>query len=99
LQGIEPAKNELAERVITTRQHAIRPAGADEMEGLADGVGPGCAGIGNDPQWAAHPERAGHVGHLALGLIEFDSAELAAALRGGGAGLLIVFLADWHGGG
>jgi len=96
LQGIEPAKNQLAQRIIATGEHALGPPRADEMKRLADRVRPRGTGIRHDPDRAAHPELAGQVSHLALRLIEFDPPQLVAAVRRGREGLFEILFTDGH---
>ena len=96
LQAIEAGENQLTERVVAAGKHAFRAAGADKVEGMADGVRTGRAGIRDDADRPAGAEGAGDIGHLPLCLIEFHPPCLETAAGGGGDGLLEIFLTDRH---
>lgn len=99
LEGIEAGENELGEGVVTAGEGAAGAAVFDEVEGMADGVGAGGAGVGNDLDRTVDLESVGKEAELSGGLVELGEVGEAALAPGGGDFFAVVGLAEAHGGG
>ena len=91
-----PHNTNLAQRIITTGDHHLAAAAADQVIGMAQRVGPGGAGIGNDRGGCGQGKGAGQQSGLLRDEIFDGQCQLAAPGAAGPGGLSVILLAVSH---
>ena len=82
LQRIEPAKNHLADAIVTAGEHALRLSAPDQIPRMADRIRARSARIRDDRDRPAEPERIHHIQRLPLRLVILHARGLPAVAAG-----------------